>query len=93
MDVPFRKPPMTTPKFDPRVRDLAEKIYCGLVTGAVQITPSSASLNADPAGLATLSFKLAVSFHNVEDTLNAENLPKNQDFKVGVDDIASWGIK
>lgn len=84
---------MTTPKFDPRVRDLAEKIYCDLVSGAVEITQSSVAITTDPANLANISFKLAAVFHGVEDKLNAENLPKNQDFKVGVEDIASWGTK
>jgi hypothetical protein len=84
---------MTTPKFDPRVRDLAEKIYCDLVSNAVEITQTSVGITTDPANLASISFKLAASFHAVEDKLNADNLPKNQDFKVGVDDIASWGSK
>ena len=81
---------MTTPKFDPRVRDLAEKIYRDLVSHAVEVTQSSVAITTDPANLATISFKLAASFHAVEDKLNAENLPKNQDFKVGIENIAEW---
>ena len=84
---------MSEAKFDPKTRDLAEKIYCDLVSNAVEITKTSAGISADPTNLAAMSFKLAASFHAVEDKLNADNLPKNQDFKVGVDDIASWGIK
>lgn len=81
---------MTEPVFDPKVRDLAEKIYRDLVAGAVAVTPSSVGISTDPANLAQISFKLAAAFHAVEDRLNAANLPKNQDFKVGVDDIALW---
>jgi len=40
--------------------------------------------------LAKLSFKLADAFQAVEDALNAEHLPKNPNFKLGVEDIASW---
>ena len=81
---------MTEAKFDPRVRDLAEKIYRDLVSNAVAVTQSSVAITTDPTNLATISFKLAAAFHAVEDKLNADNLPKNQDFKVGVDDIAAW---
>ncbi len=81
---------MTNPKFDPKVRDLAEKIYRDLVSNAVEVTQSSVAITTDPTNLATISFKLAAAFHTVEDRLNADNLPKNQDFKVGIEDIAEW---
>jgi hypothetical protein len=47
-------------------------------------------MGADPAHLAQLSFKLAAVFEKVEAEVNAENLPKNQDFIVNVSDIADW---
>ena len=81
---------MTTPVFDPKSRDLAEKIYRDLVSNTAQVSQSSASMPADPAALAKMSFILAIAFRKVEDDLNAANLPKNQDFKVGVEDLAAW---
>lgn len=81
---------MSEPLFDPKTRDLAEKIYCDLVSSAVDVKAASVAITTDPANLATISFKLAAAFHAVEDKLNAANLPKNQDFKVGADDITAW---
>jgi hypothetical protein len=81
---------MTEPKYDPRNRELAEKIYRDLVTHAVQATDGSVGPGTDPVKLAHVSFKLAAAFRRVEEELNAANLPKNQDFKINVDDIASW---
>ena len=85
-----RKPAMTKPIFDMKVRDLAEKIYVGLVSDAVESSATTVKMSTDPANLASISFKLAAAFHDVQDRLNEANLPKNQDFKVGVDDIAAW---
>lgn len=81
---------MSEKPFDPKSRDLAEKIYRDLVSGAVEVTPTSVGIKTDPANLAAISFKLAAAFQATEDRLNAANLPKNQDFKVGVDDLAAW---
>lgn len=81
---------MTQPVFDMKVRDLAEKIYVGLVTDAVDATASPLRMKTDPTGLATVSFRLAAAFHEVQDKLNEQNLPKNQDFKLDVADIAAW---
>ncbi len=81
---------MPQPIFDMKVRDLAEKIYVDLVNGAVEVSASGAKMTTDPANLASISFKLAAAFHEVQDRLNAENLPKNQDFKIGSEDIAAW---
>ena len=47
-------------------------------------------MSAPPENLAKLSFKLALVFEKVEAELNAESLPKNQDYKVDVASIASW---
>jgi len=81
---------MSTPAFDIKVRDLAEKIYTDLLRNAVVVSSTGVQLTTDPKNIAKISFKLAASFREVEDELNAENLPKNQDFKVELSDIAAW---
>ncbi|QJR16948.1 hypothetical protein [Usitatibacter palustris] len=81
---------MTQPAFDMKVRDLAEKIYVRLATNAVTISESAMKMSTDPTNLAVISFKLAAAFHVEQDRLNAESLPKNQDFKIDVSDIAAW---
>lgn len=81
---------MADPAYKPKVRDLAALIYVDLVGRSVTLTEKSVTLEASAENLAKLSFKLADAFQAIEDQLNAENLPKNPNFKLGVDDIASW---
>ena len=81
---------MTQPIFDMKVRDLAEKIYVDLLRGVVVVSQSEVKVSADPKNIAKISFKLAASFHEVQDELNTANMPKNQDFKVNLSDIAAW---
>ena len=81
---------MTAPAFDPRVRDLAQNIYRDLVSKALQVSATSAEMKSDPTALAVVAFKLSATFFAAEDELNAANLPKNSDFKVGLDDLAAW---
>ncbi|APV49182.1 hypothetical protein BWI17_05500 [Betaproteobacteria bacterium GR16-43] len=81
---------MSEPKYDPKTRDLAEKIYRDLVTKAADVSAKNVGMNSDPANLAAISFKLSAAFMAVEVQLNAANLPKNQDFQMNVDHIASW---
>jgi hypothetical protein len=81
---------MTTPVFDPTTTALAEKIYADLLRNAVEVSSTGVKLSTDPKSLAKLSFKLATSFKETENELNAENLPKNQDFKLDVSDMAAW---
>jgi hypothetical protein len=81
---------MADPLYKPRVRDLAALIYVDLVGRSVTLTESSVSMGASAENLAKLSFKLADAFQLVEDHLNAEHLPKNPNFKLGVEDIAQW---
>lgn len=81
---------MADPAYKPKVRDLAALIYVDLVGRSVTLTEKSVALEASAENLAKLSFKLADAFQAIEDQLNAENLPKNPNFKLGVDDIASW---
>jgi len=74
----------------PELRDLASKIYTNLVGGAVVLTDKSVTMAASAENLAKLSFKLAKAFESVEDEINADALPKNQDFKVEASDIEKW---
>jgi hypothetical protein len=81
---------MAEPAFNPRVTELASRIYVNLVGDAVTVTDGSAKVATDPERIAKVSFKLAEAFHRVLDELNAANLPKNVGFTVQVDDIANW---
>ena len=81
---------MDTPAFDMKVRDLAEKIYVNLLQGMVVVSQNDVKVSADPKNIAKVSFKLAATFHEVQDELNTVNVPKNQDFKVELSDIAAW---
>ena len=87
---PAEETPMSTPAFDSKARDLAERIYSDLLRNAVVVSSSGVQMTTDAKNIAKLSFKLATAFRVVEDELNAENLPKNQDFKVELSDIAAW---
>jgi hypothetical protein len=79
---------MAQPAFDPRITELAERIFTQLARDAATGTPAEAQ--ATGARLARTSFILSQSFHQVLDELNASNLPKNQDFTMKVEDIAKW---
>jgi hypothetical protein len=68
----------------------ASEIYTQLAVRAAEVSANGVKMGADPAHLAQLSFKLAAVFEKVEAEVNAENLPKNQDFIVNVSDIADW---
>ena len=72
--------------FDPRVTELASRIYIQLVRDL----DVHADAEAGAERLARTSFALSQSFHRVLDELNASNLPKNQDFTMKVEDIAKW---
>jgi hypothetical protein len=78
------------PAYKPHVRELASRIYVDLVTGAVSVTESGVKMSASAQNIAKLSFQLAEAFQDIEDQLNADNLPKNTGFKLDVADIASW---
>ena len=77
----------------PQVVDLATRIYVDLVGDAVELTEKSVTMKASAENLAKLSFKLAKAFVQVQSEIDAENLPKNQGFRVGVDDLAQWTAK
>ena len=72
------------------LREVAAQIYVDLVVRASAISDTGVKMSADPVNLAKLSFKLAQAFETVQDDLNAENMPKNPDFKLGADDVAAW---
>jgi hypothetical protein len=81
---------MADPAYKPQVRNLAALIYVDLVGRSLKIAGNAVTMDAGAENLAKLSFKLADAFAAVEDQLNAEHLPKNPNFKLGVEDIASW---
>jgi len=71
-------------------RELASRIYVDLVIRAAEVSGSTVKMQASPENLAKLSFKLAAAFDGVERELNEASLPKNQNFKVDAESIASW---
>jgi hypothetical protein len=81
---------MVEPAVKPPVRALAAQIYVELVTRATAVTETSVKMTASAENIAKLSFRLASAFQNVEEGLNAESLPKNQDFVLDSQSIASW---
>ena len=78
------------PAVSAQVRELASRIYIDLVVRAAEVTSAAVKMQAAPDSIAKLSFKLATAFDGVERELNAESLPKNQNFKVDAAAIASW---
>ena len=73
-----------------KVIDLAANIFTRLVGDSTRLSEKGVTMTTDPANLAQLSFKLAAVFQKVEDDLNYEALPKNQNFKLEASDIAGW---
>jgi len=73
-----------------QVRELASRIYVDLAIRACKIDGSAVKMESSAENLAKLSFKLAAAFDGVERELNADSLPKNQDYKVDIASIASW---
>lgn len=71
-------------------KDLAERIYTDLVGRSVLLGDGSVKMTASAENLARLSFMLAETFLTVQDALNADNLPKDPNFKLSGNDIASW---
>ncbi len=69
---------------------LAERIFVDLVGRSVSLPEGSVKMAASAENLAKLSFMLAESFLAVQDALNADNLPKDPNFKLSGNDIASW---
>ena len=71
-------------------KDLAERIYVDLMDRNVILAEGSVKMTVSAENLAKLSFMLAQTFLTVQDSLNAENLPKNTGFKLDIKDIAGW---
>lgn len=88
--VKVEKPEKEEKLFKVGLREVAAKIYVDLVVRASAVSETGVKMSADPVNLAKLSFKLAQVFETVQDDLNAENMPKNPDFKLGADDVAAW---
>jgi len=72
---------------------LAERIFVDLMGRNVVLAEGSVKMTVSADNVARLSFMLAESFLTIQDGLNAENLPKDPTFKLGVEDIASWTKK
>jgi len=72
---------------------LAERLYVDFMARNVVLAESGVKLTVSADNVAKLSFMLAESFLRVQDDLNAENLPKDPTFKLGVEDIAGWTTK
>ena len=81
---------MSEKLFKMELREVASRIYVELVLRATSVSETGVKVTASPENLAKLSFKLAQAFETVQEDLNAENMPKNPDFKLGNDDIAAW---
>ena len=71
-------------------KNLAEQIYVELTGRNVMLAENSVKMTVSAENVAKLSFMLAETFLAVQDTLNAQNLPKDPNFKLGVEDIADW---
>jgi len=69
---------------------LAERIFVDLVGRTLSFADGSVKMTASAENLAKLSFMLAETFLTVQDALNADNLPKDPNFKLSGNDIASW---
>jgi hypothetical protein len=81
---------MEATAYKPHVRELASRIYVNLVEQSMAITDSGVKMTASAENLAKLSFQLAEAFQGVEDSLNADNMPKNQGYQLNVTDISGW---
>lgn len=81
---------MTDSVYRPATKELAERIFVDLVGRNVRVSDQGANLAVSADDLAKLSFALAHAFRAVEDQLNASNLPKNADYKLGAQDVADW---
>ncbi len=80
---------MTKP-FRLETKDLAEKLFVEFMSRNVQFAENSVKTTVSAENVAKLSFILAETFLRMQDTLNADNLPKDPTFKLGADDIAGW---
>ena len=81
---------MSDNKFRLETKDLAEKLYVDLMSRNITFSENGVKTTVSPENVAKLCFILAETFLKTQDTLNAQNLPKNPDFKLSADDIAGW---
>lgn len=72
---------------------LAERLYVDIMGRNVMLADGSVKMTVSADNIAKLSFMLAEAFLRVQDDLNAENLPKDPTFKLGIEDIAGWITK
>jgi hypothetical protein len=81
---------MDAKPYKPAVRELASRIYIELAVRCLTIEGKNAKMSTAAEDLATLSFRLAESFQNVEEALGAAAVPKKAAFSVEASDIAAW---
>ena len=72
---------------------LAEQLFVEIMGRNVVLAEGSVKLTVSADNVSKLCFMLAESFLRVQDDLNAENLPKDPTFKLGIEDIAGWTTK
>lgn len=71
-------------------KELAERLYVELMGRNVTLAEGAVKTTVSAENLARLSFMMAGIFLEVQDELNAENLPKDPTFKLQTSDIAEW---
>ncbi len=84
---------MAAKPFRLETKALAEQLYVEIMGRNVVLAEGSVKMTVSADNVAKLSFMLAESFLAVQDGLNAENLPKDPTFKLGIEDIAGWTTK
>jgi hypothetical protein len=90
---PLPEHAMAAKPFRLETKALAEQLFVDIMGRNVVLTEGSVKMTVSADNIAKLSFMLAESFLRVQDDLNAENLPKDPTFKLGVEDIAGWSVK
>ena len=81
---------MDAKPFKLELREAALQIYVELAAREVRVTPEGITMGASAEKLARLAFKLSSVFQQVQEDLNAENMPKNVGFVMSEKDVAAW---
>lgn len=78
------------PAANSATEELAARIYVELVGRAFLRVDNAAVIKPDPGELAKLSFQLAETFRQAENTARAAAGPKNVGYDVRLTDLAGW---
>jgi hypothetical protein len=81
---------MDAKPFKLELREAALQIYVALAAREVHVTSDGVTMTASAENLARLAFKLSSVFQQVQEDLNAENMPKNVGFVMSEKDVAAW---